>query len=179
MRIIPAKPATKRAADVAVFPAPTELMRKALVVDGEYEEAAAPAIRRAASACERINRQFRDAIPDEIERLASAFEEYRPAPHQDAARQKLFRLAHDLRGSAASLDEAFVARVARSMAHLMTLCTSPPAGLLRAHVDALRAAKREKIRDLAHPLAGELVEELERRVQDAIDGESACIPDRG
>lgn len=171
MRIIPAKPRRQNEANAFTsFPAPDALMRKALIVDGTFEEAALPAIRRAEAAAKRVREQSRDVIPEEIERLSQAFLEYREKPGATEPGSKLFRMVHDLRGTAAGFDQPLIERIARSMSRLMAHCPIPPRALLQAHVDALRAAAREGIRDATSPLVSELVGELERRTQAAIDG---------
>ncbi|HSP25174.1 MAG TPA: hypothetical protein VLQ65_08370, partial [Saliniramus sp.] len=99
MRIIPAKP--RRGHETfTVIPAPDALMRKALVVDGSYEQAALPTVRRAEAAARRVREQARDTVPEEIERISQAFAEYRAKPHLPEPAARLFRLAHDLRGTA-------------------------------------------------------------------------------
>jgi hypothetical protein len=85
----------------------------------------------------------------------------------------LFQIAHDLRGTAAGFDQELIARIAQSMARLMTHCAKPSAVLLRAHVEALRATEREGARGGNQALATELAGELERRAQKAIDKEKA------
>jgi chemotaxis protein histidine kinase CheA len=170
MRIIPAKPRRQDPANTFTsIPAPDALMRKALIIDGPYEDAALPAIRRAEAAATRVQEQLRDVIPGEIERLSQAFLEYREKPTVDDRKARLFRAVHDLRGLAASFNQPLIERVARSMSRLMAHCTAPSRPLLQAHVDALRAAVREGLRGTASPLASELLGELERRTQDAID----------
>ena len=169
MRIIPAKP--RHGHDTfAVIPAPDALMRKALVVDGTYDQAALPAVRRAEAAVKRVREQARDTVPDEIERISQAFTEYRARPGLPEPAARLFRLAHDLRGTAAGFDQQLIGRIAQSMARLMNHCAAPSQVLLAAHVDALRAALREGARDANDPLAAALAGELERRTQEAIDG---------
>jgi chemotaxis protein histidine kinase CheA len=170
MRIIPAKPRRDHET-FTVIPAPDALMRKALVVDGSYDQAALPAIRRAEAAVRRVREQARDVVPEEIERISQAFADYRAKPRMSDRHARLFRLVHDLRGTAAGFDQPLIGRIAQSMARLMTHCDAPSLALLGAHVDALRAALREGARDARNPLAAELAGELERRTQEMIDGE--------
>jgi len=168
MRIIPAKPRRDHET-FTVIPAPDTLMRKALVVEGSYDESALPAIRRAEAAVKRVREQARDTVPEEIERISQAFADYRAKPRMPDRHARLFRLVHDLRGTAAGFDQPLIGRIAQSMARLMTHCAAPSHALLGAHVDALRAALREGARDTRNPLAAELAGELERRTQEAID----------
>jgi chemotaxis protein histidine kinase CheA len=171
MRIIPAKPRRPQEANAfTAIPAPDALMRKALIVDGSFEDAALPAIRRAEAAAKRVREQSRNLVPEEIERLSQAFREYREKAEASEPNSRLFRLVHDLRGMAAGLDQPLIERIARSMSRLMAHCAAPSRVLLQAHVDALRAAARDGIRDTTNPLVSELVGELERRTQKSIDG---------
>lgn len=163
MRIIPAK---KRPAqgDVEFMAQPDDLKRRALVVDGDYEDAAGPAVRRAEKALERELERARGALAEEAARLAEACADFEPAPRDASRRERLFRAAHDLRGLAPALGQEIAGRIAGSLARLLSLCPSPSRALARAHVDALRAA----LRDSSDPLAGEVAAELERRANEAI-----------
>lgn len=177
MRIIPAKrDAKKNAESFSVIPAPTALMRKALVVDGAYEDAANPAIGRAEAAAKRIRDQAHKTIPGDIDRLYDAFADHEAKPGDEELKRRLFVIAHDLRGSAAEFDQALIGRIAQSLARLMMHCAKPSAALLRAHVEALRATKREGASANSQTLASELAGELERRTQIAIDRSIAVKP---
>jgi hypothetical protein len=165
MKIIPAKPKKRSSESVEILPLSDALMRKALVVDGTYEQAAEPAIRRAQAMIARVRDQFRRALPGEVEQLSRVFADYLAAPDPSTHHVVAFRAAHDLRGTAASLDEPLVARIAQSLARLMSHGEMPPKPLVRGHVDALRAV----LRDPNSPVASELAAELERRTQATID----------
>ncbi|MCG6122432.1 MAG: hypothetical protein MEP57_06965 [Microvirga sp.] len=163
MRIIPAK---KRAApgEAEFIPQPDDLKRRVLVIDGEYEDAAGPAIRRAQNAVERVRDRSRDALADESMRLAEALSEFERSPRDRARRERLFRCAHDLRGLAPDLGDALAGRIAGSLARLLGLCPAPSPALIRAHVDALRASLRNR----SDPFGAEVVAELERRADESI-----------
>jgi chemotaxis protein histidine kinase CheA len=169
MKIIPPKPGKTKNDAVEILPAPDALMRKALVVDGTYDQAAEPAIRRAQAMAARVGEQFRRALPEEVEHLAWAFKEYLSEPGSASRRDAAFRAAHDLRGTAASLEEALAARIAQSLARLMSHIPVPPKPLVQAHVNALRALLRETSAAAPSPVAAELADELERRTQAIIN----------
>ncbi|TVR10147.1 MAG: hypothetical protein EA385_04880 [Salinarimonadaceae bacterium] len=167
MRIIPAKkPAAPGEAEF--IPQPDDLKRRALVVDGDYDQAAEPAIRRAQKALERVRERSRDALAEGGARLAGAFADFERSPRSAGRRERLFRAAHDLRGLAPDLGEELAGRIAGSLARLLGYCPAASLALIRAHVDALRAS----LRDRDDPLADEVAAELERRSNDAIAGAS-------
>jgi len=170
MRIIPAKPRRQTEEDTfTLIPAPDALMRKALILDGTFEEAALPAIQRAQAAARRVREQSRQVISEEISHLSQAFIDYEEGPGDADAQAMLFRAAQDLRVIAAELEQPLIERIARSTSRLMAQCPATSRALLRAHIDALRAAVRDGIREATTPLASELADELERRTQNAID----------
>lgn len=167
MRIIPPKK-REPAGDVEIIPQPDDLKRRALVVDGDYEDAATPAVRRAQNALERVRTQAREAFAAEGARLFAAFADHARDPRDGAARERVFRAAQDLRGLSPELGEAVAGRIAASLARLLGLCHAPSPALVRAHVDALRAALRDGAAGRMDPLAEQVADELEKRANEAI-----------
>jgi chemotaxis protein histidine kinase CheA len=175
MRIIPAKPkrstgtGSRNAEEVVANPA--RLARKALVMDSDYEQAADPAIRRAERALERVRERHRGGLADAVSVLARLHAEWEAQPRLDAPRQRLYRAVHDLRGMAGDLGAPLIGRIATSLSRLMGFVASPGPALVRAHVDALRAAGRQRA-DQDDPVARAVAGELEARVDEMIAQEA-------
>lgn len=175
MRIIPAKPKRGAAAGdrdaIEVVANPARLARKALIMDSDYEQAAEPAIRRAERALERVRERHRDGLGDAISTLARLHAEWDAQPRASAARQRLYRAVHDLRGMAGDFGTPLIGRIATSLSRLMGFVAAPAQPLVRAHVDALRAASRQRA-DREGPVALAVAAELEARVDEMIAQES-------
>ena len=122
------------------------------------------AIARAEAALERMSSQFAEWIKEELERLLEAWAAYEAAPGTPASRNELHRRAHDLKGLAPTYGYPLVGRICAS------LCTltgdehgeiHAPDKLLKAHVDAVKAAVVGKIMGADHPVGLVLASELE------------------
>lgn len=183
MRIIPAKPKPKLkpkpkrgagsggADAIEVVANPARLARKALVMDSDYEQAAEPAIRRAERALERVRERHRDGLGDAVSTLARLQAEWEAQPRMGAPRERLYRAVHDLRGMAGDLGTPLIGRIATSLSRLMGFVAAPAPALVRAHVDALRAASRQQA-DREDPVALAVAAELEARVEEMIAQEA-------
>lgn len=122
------------------------------------------AIARAEAALDNMSHQFADWIQEELAHLLNAWTAYEAAPGTPAARNELHRRAHDLKGLAPTYGYPLVGRICA------TLCKltgdeygnlNPPDPLLKAHVDAVRAAITGKITGADHPAGLALASELE------------------
>ena len=85
---------------------------------------------------------------------------------------RLYLHAHDLKGLGATYEFPLITRIAGSLCKLMDDQESrvaSPMFLIDAHIDAVRAAVRDQIRDTNHPVGRVLAEELERRVLAYLD----------
>ncbi len=150
---------------------PNRLARKALVMDSDYDGAADPAVSRAERALEQVRRQHRAELPAAIARLTEYHGAWRARPSAQAARARLHRAAHDLRGCAADLGAPLVGRIAGSLSRLLGFVAKPPTALAEAHIAALRAASRPAA-DSQDPVAQAVAQELEDKVAQAIAREA-------
>lgn len=168
MKIIPPPRKSADAQDtVEIVPNPNRLARKALVMDSDYDRAAGPAISRAERALEQVRRRHRAELPALVARLADDHAAWQTRPQAQAARDRVLRAAHDLRGSAADLGQPLVGRIAGSLSRLIGFVAKPPAALREAHIAALRAAIRPDA-DPQDPVALVVAQELEDKVAQAI-----------
>ncbi len=128
------------------------------------------AIARAEAALEKMSGQFAEWIDEELGHLLKAWAGYEQAPGP-AAKDELHRRAHDLKGLAPTYGYPLVGRICA------TLCKltgdehgdlNPPDRLLKAHVDAVKAAVMGKIMGANHPVGLALASELETQTKDLI-----------
>ena len=149
---------------------PTELfmppnMLKAKV-GGTIQGLDMAAVKRAEQAMETLKVEFSDWIAKDIVRLGEVYDAF-VATMSIARAGDLFRASHDLKGQAATFEYPLVARVASSLSKLIDELESPekiPLTLGQAHVEAIQAIHRDKIKDISDLTALTLVEELEARV---------------
>ena len=135
----------------------------------------AAAIKRAEAAISELKQEFGGWMSEDVARLTKARDAFAAARNQ-ANYGALYRAAHDLKGQGATLDFPMVARIAASICRLTDGTADPnslPLNLVDAHVDAIRIAVRENIRDVSDGTAAILTQELERQVA-AIVGHDAA-----
>jgi HPt (histidine-containing phosphotransfer) domain-containing protein len=128
------------------------------------------AIARAEAALEKLSGQFGDWINEELNRLLDAWAAYEAA-QTPATKNELHRRAHDLKGLAPTYGYPLVGRICA------TLCKltgdehgdiTAPVSLLKAHVDATKAAVHGKIMGANHPVGLALAAELEEQTKKLI-----------
>lgn len=125
------------------------------------------AIAKAEAALKGLSGQFGQWLQDEITKLETARAVIRDEGMSQKAADQLYLHAHDLKGLGATYEFPLITRLAGSLCKLMDeqqYRTIAPMFLVDAHVEAIRAAVRDFIRDTNHPVGRVLAEELERRV---------------
>lgn len=128
------------------------------------------AVERAEAALRALSGNFQGWIEDEVEKVQAARVAAKESGWTDEGLDALFHAAHDAKGLGATYDYPFVTRVAASLCRLLetqdgkAAARAAPA-LIEAHVDAMRAAVRDKIKTESHPVGRLLMAELERRVE--------------
>jgi chemotaxis protein histidine kinase CheA len=127
------------------------------------------ALARAEQALEAMSGSFGKWLDADIAKLQEArlraAEEAWPDPALDA----LWRAAHDLKGMGGTYGYPIVTQLAGSLCRLIETQAGKAAAranpeLIGAHVDALRAAVRDRIASEAHPIGRVLVQTLEAQV---------------
>jgi hypothetical protein len=126
------------------------------------------AVARAEEALAAMSQEFEAWIEDDVGRLTVAWEVYialtQRTPDDLGG---IFSVAHDLKGLGATYNFPLVTRLAGSLCKLIEpdgQRRDAPVTLVGAHVDAIRAAVRDKIKTDSHPVGRVLAEELEARV---------------
>ncbi|HEY4941977.1 MAG TPA: Hpt domain-containing protein [Rhizomicrobium sp.] len=128
------------------------------------------AIKRADAAMLVLKAEFSDWLATDVARLGECRDGFAAAP-TTAAREDLFRAAHDLKGQADTFEYPMIARIAGSLTKLIDGTPGElPLGLVDAHVAAIRVVFRDKIKTTTDAVATVLVEELEARVIEALAG---------
>ncbi len=127
----------------------------------------AGALERAQAAFESSAQPFQGWLQNEIDKLAAAREAVDPAGLTSETAAAVRRRAHDLKGLGTTCQFPIVTRLARSLQRLLLDTKNSayvPVFLIYAHVRAIQAAVRHRIRDASDPAGAELVGELERLV---------------
>ena len=129
------------------------------------------AIAKAEAALDSLSDKFESWIAEELARLVEAWAAYEAAPDAPASRNELHRRAHDLKGLAATYGYPLVGRMCGSLSKLtgddhaaMTI----PTPLLRAHVDAVKAAVSGQVKGADHPVGLAIAAELEQRTLEVV-----------
>ncbi|MBI1358660.1 MAG: hypothetical protein GC155_00065 [Alphaproteobacteria bacterium] len=126
------------------------------------------AIARAEAALADLSEQFNEWIVEELDKLVAAWDGFEADGGTAAARDELHRRAHDLKGLAPTYGYPLVGRFCASLCKLTgddTVETQPPAPLLKAHVDAVKAAVKGKVTSADDPVATALSSELEAQMK--------------
>jgi len=126
----------------------------------------ADVIQRAEAAMRALKGNFADWLADDVAKLAASHMVFL-GKQTVATRDRVFRVAHDLKGQAATFGFPIIARIASSLTKLLDDIRSPeavPASLVEAHVAAIRVAFRDKVKAVDDVVATTLAGELEARV---------------
>ena len=149
-----------------VFAAPTALRDRLGPRFGRIDP---DAIAKAEAALKGLSSQFGQWLQDEITKLEAAQGEIRASGMTRVSVDGLFTRAHDLKGLGATYEFPIVTRIAASLCKLLgdgDTRLNTPMALVDAHVDAIRAAVRDNIRDSENPVGRVLATELERLTAD-------------
>ena len=149
-----------------VFAAPT-LLRDRL--GPRFGRIDADAVAKAEAALKGLSSQFGQWLRDEVAKLEAS----RQAIRTDGATREtidaLFTRAHDLKGLGATYEFPLVTRISASLCKLLgdgDGRVKTPLTLVDAHINAIRAAVRDNIRDSENPVGAALASELERHTAD-------------
>lgn len=185
MSEIPAAPATTTEpgydvpadvfADHVVLRPPNKLKdRVARRVDPKSAREVDP-VSRAEHALGLLSNEFDRWMNAETDALEAAREAASRSPTPGALAD-LYRVAHDMRGQAATFGFPLAGEIADGLCSLMERLGDrrPPQDLVDRHVEAIRAIVREGARDREHPLGAALARrlaDLRDAVAPRIDGE--------
>jgi hypothetical protein len=126
------------------------------------------AIARAEAALDKLSDQFGEWIHEEAAKLSEAWAGYEKAPGTRQAKYELHRRSHDLKGLAPTYGYPLVGRICASLCKLTGDehgDINAPVALLKAHVDAVKAAVNGKIMGADHAVGLALATELEAKTK--------------
>ncbi len=129
-------------------------------------------IKRAEASLAALAPQFGEWIADNVADLEAAFAAALDSQFDDPAGAAFYRSAHDLKGLGTTYGFPIVTRLSASLSRLIgteELRAAAPAALVKAHVDAIRAAVREQVTGDSRGIAAALAEELANQVSAALD----------
>lgn len=125
------------------------------------------AIAKAEAALKSLSDNFGAWLQDEIDKVEAARVRIRTEGFNTDTAEQLYLRAHDLKGLGSTYEYPLVTRIAGSLCKLIDDPESritAPLFLIDAHIDAIKAAVRDEIRDASHPIGKILIEELEGQV---------------
>ena len=125
------------------------------------------AIAKAEAALKSLSGNFAQWLSDEIVKLDAARTTVKTDGMTDGAMEGLYLRSHDLKGLGTTYGFPIITRIAGSLCRLIDdkdKRAAAPMGLVDAHIDAIKAAVRDDIKDDTHPVGKILVQELEARV---------------
>lgn len=125
------------------------------------------AIAKAEAALKSLSGNFAQWLTDEITKLDAARTTVKAEGVTAEAMEGLYLRCHDLKGLGATYGFPIITRIAGSLCRLIDdkdKRTAAPMGLVDAHIDAIKAAVRDDIKEETHPVGSVLVKELEARV---------------
>jgi len=127
------------------------------------------ALARADKALEAMSGSFEQWLDADIAKLQGARNEAERADWSNAALDTLWRASHDLKGMGATYGYPLITQIAASLCRLIetdagkrAAQANPP--LVSAHVDAMRAAVRDRIASTDQPVGKALLGALETEV---------------
>lgn len=127
-----------------------------------FDEAA---IARAQETLESLGSSMTEWLDADIDRLQEARIAASAAGWSNATLEAMMAAAHDLKGMGATYGFPIITDIAASLCRLIETDAGKAAArakpdLVCAHVDALRAASRERIADASHPVGRALLQAL-------------------
>ena len=128
------------------------------------------AVERADNALKAMSGSMQEWLDADIERLQNARAEAEAAQWSFASLDKLGGVAHDIKGMGTTYGYPLVTQIGASLCRLIEtesgkgLAQHDPT-LVIAHIDALRAAVRDQVKDDQHPVGRALLLALQTRVE--------------
>jgi hypothetical protein len=168
-----------RAADHEVIEPRNVLKAKAAVLLAEPRDFDETAIRRAEQALKALSINFNGWMEESVRNLSSARHEVKANGPLDGRASRLHRVAHDIRGQAATLGFPLAARVGASLCRILEaepaskMQTGHLARLVDQHIDAIAAIVREGVTNAQHRVGEALTSELETITDRLLSGKAA------
>ena len=160
---------TQNDAGYEIIDPPNKLKSKVRMLVGR--DAQMDPVERAEKAIERLSANFGDWMEDEVTRLIEQWRKTSDLDFSPEARAALYRVAHDMRGQAATLGFPSVGKIAGVFCDILDAFGDRPVPdtFLEKYIDAIRAIARETDRGEDNAIASELSSELERAGQELVE----------
>ncbi len=145
----------------------TKLLNVPTPADGIDSDAMA----RAERAMQALSVEFDVWMSKEVDRLVICNMEVQALGLNESNRPILFRVAHDIKGEAATFGYPLAGEAANSLCKLLEVIPDPasvPLVLIARHVEAIQAILRENVKDEKDRIGHELVALLRDRTIEAI-----------
>ena len=158
------QPRPNQAGQGQVIQVPNTLKAK---VGGRLGALDASALAKAEAALKDLAGQFAQWLQDELDKLEAARMVMKTEGVTQARADQLYLHAHDLKGLGTTYEYPLVSKIAGLLCKLIddpATRTQAPMTLIDVHVDAIKAAVRDEIRDTDHPIGRALFEELSGQV---------------
>ena len=126
------------------------------------------AVAKAEAALKSLSENFGAWLQDEIDKVEAARTRIKAEGMTAETAEHLYLRAHDLKGLGSTYDFPLITRIAGSLCKLIDdpeTRVGAPLFLIDAHIDAIKAAVRDNIRDAGHPIGKVLIETLEEQVR--------------
>jgi hypothetical protein len=139
-----------------------------LKVGGRFGGIDPTAIAKAEAALKSLSSNFGEWLQDELTKLDSSRARIKSDGWTIETAENLYLRAHDLKGLGTTYEFPIITRMAGSLCKLIddpATRMNAPLILIDAHIDAIKAAVRDNIRDDANPIGKILAEELESQVR--------------
>jgi hypothetical protein len=129
------------------------------------------AIAKAEAALKGLSSQFGQWLQDEVGKLEAARADILREGLDSERADRLYTHAHDLKGLGSTYEYPIVTRIAASLCKLLgegEQRLRAPLPLVDAHVNAIRAAVRDGVKDSDTPVGAAVTGELEKHVADIL-----------
>lgn len=125
------------------------------------------AVARAEAALAAMSVNFEDWLQAEITRLNKAMSTVNAEGRSETGMEALYHRAHDLKGLGATYGYPIISRISGTLCRLIDSAEkrlTSPLPLIEVHVEAIKAAARNKITTDEDAIGRALVKELETKV---------------
>lgn len=142
-----------------------------LKVGGRFGGIDPAALAKAEAALKGLSENFGQWLQDELTKLDAARARIRAEGVNQQTAEGLYLRAHDLKGLGSTYGFPLVTQLAGSLCKLIDEPSTREKAslfLIDAHIDAIKAAVRDNIRDDQHPVGKALLAELSGRVAQAL-----------
>jgi hypothetical protein len=126
------------------------------------------ALAKAEAALKGLANNFDNWMQDELVKLDAARERIRLEGHNAETSEALYFRSHDLKGLGSTYGYPIVTRIAASLCRLTddpATRLKAPLPLIDAHIDGIKTAVRDGVRDVDHATGKSLIDDLEGRVR--------------